>query len=595
DLASGESRAVTFTYTATDNNGAVSAPKTVTITITGANDAPVVVNDTANAIEDGGAITINVLANDSDLEGDSLSVVGASVSADAGTVLIVGETIEFTPKAGFSGLTTITYTVSDGTDSSDGNVTVFVTEPNDAPVASDDTTQTTDENAILNGNVPVATDVDGTVESYQVVTSVLEGSLTFNTNGSYSFNPGSDFDDLDAGESRVATFTYTATDNYGAVSDPKTVTITVTGTNDAPVARDDATQNTGENTVLSSSVPVATDVDGTIASYQMVSTVAEGSLTFNSDGTYSFDPGSDFDDLAAGATRAVTFTYTATDNNGAVSNPQTVTITVTGTDDAPVASDDAQSTGENTVLSSSVPVATDVDGTIASYQMVTTVAEGSLTFNPDGTYSFDPGSDFDDLAAGATRAVTFTYTATDNNGAVSNPQTVTITVTGTDDAPVASDDAQSTGENTVLSSSVPVATDVDGTIASYQMVSTVSEGSLTFNPDGTYSFDPGSDFDDLAAGATRTVTFTYTATDNNGAVSEPSTVTITVTGTDDAPVASDDAQSTGENAVLSSSVPVATDVDGAIASYQMVSTVSEGSLTFNPDGTYSFDPGSDFD
>ncbi|MEC8482634.1 MAG: VCBS domain-containing protein, partial [Pseudomonadota bacterium] len=65
--------------------------------------------------------------------------------------------------------------------------------------------------------------------------------------------------------------------------------------------------------------------------------------------------------------------------------------------------------------------------------MVTTVTEGSLTFNPDGTYSFDPGNDFEDLAAGATRAVTFTYTATDNSGAVSEPKAVTITVTGADD------------------------------------------------------------------------------------------------------------------------------------------------------------------
>jgi hypothetical protein len=54
-----------------------------------------------------------------------------------------------------------------------------------------------------------------------------------------------------------------------------------------------------------------------------------------------------------------------------------------------------------------------------------------LTFNADGSYSFDPGADFDDLAVGATRDVTFTYTATDNDGQTSTEQTVTITVTGT--------------------------------------------------------------------------------------------------------------------------------------------------------------------
>ncbi|NAZ98772.1 VCBS domain-containing protein, partial [Vibrio toranzoniae] len=64
-------------------------------------------------------------------------------------------------------------------------------------------------------------------------------------------------------ESRDVTFTYTATDDDGAVSEPKTITITVTGTNDAPVAKD-ATDTTEENTVLTGNVPAATDVDGTV-------------------------------------------------------------------------------------------------------------------------------------------------------------------------------------------------------------------------------------------------------------------------------------------------------------------------------------------
>ena len=80
----------------------------------------------------------------------------------------------------------------------------------------------------------------------------------------------------------------------------------------------------------------------------------------------------------------------------------------------------------------------------------TTVAQGSLVFNADGSYSFDPGTDFDDLAVGATRDVTFTYTATDNNGAVSAEETITITVTGTNDAPVAVADAVGTTENAIL-------------------------------------------------------------------------------------------------------------------------------------------------
>ncbi|MCE3028977.1 Ig-like domain-containing protein, partial [Salinicola sp. DM10] len=371
------------------------------------------------------------------------------------------------------------------------------------------------------------------------------GSLSFNSDGSYTFNPGADFDGLAAGESRDVTFTYTATDNDGEVSTPQTVTITVTGTNDLPVAKAD-TQTTGENATLSAQVPAATDVDGTVESYQLATDVGQGngSLSFNTDGSYTFNPGTDFDGLAAGQSRNVTFTYTATDNDGGVSAPQTVTITVTGTNDVPVAKADTQTTGENATLTSQVPAATDVDGTVESYQLVNGVGNnnGALSFNSNGSYTFNPGTDFDSLAVGESRNVTFSYTATDNDGGVSAPQTVTITVTGTNDVPVAKADTQTTGENATLNAQVPAATDVDGTVESYQLATDVGQGngSLSFNSNGSYTFNPGTDFDSLAVGESRNVTFSYTATDNDGGVSAPQTVTITVTGTNDDPVARPD-------------------------------------------------------
>ncbi len=496
-------------------------------------------------------------------------------------------------------------------------VTITVTGTNDLPVAKADT-QTTGENQVLEGSVPAATDVDGTVESYQLVQSVGDGNgaLSFNSDGSYTFNPGADFDGLAAGQSRDVTFTYTATDNNGGVSAPQTVTITVTGTNDAPVAKAD-TQTTGENQVLEGSVPAATDVDGTVESYQLATDVGQGngSLSFNSDGSYTFNPGADFDGLAAGESRNVTFTYTATDNNGGVSAPQTVTITVTGTNDLPVAKADTQTTGENAALNAQVPAATDVDGTVESYQLAQNLGDGNgtLSFNSDGSYTFNPGADFDGLAAGESRNVTFTYTATDNNGGVSAPQTVTITVTGTNDLPVAKADTQTTGENAALNAQVPAATDVDGTVESYQLAQNLGDGNgtLSFNSDGSYTFNPGADFDSLAAGESRNVTFTYTATDNNGGVSAPQTVTITVTGTNDDPVAVADTGSTGENTILNVSAAQGvlandSDVDGGTLSVSAVNGVAGsvgtaitgsngGTFTLNADGSYSFNPGTAFD
>src|SRR5213075_2471093 len=611
-LAVGVTRNVSFTYTATDNDGGVSSAKTVTITVTGTNDIPVAADSSKGTGENTVLSSSVPAATDVDGTVASYSLVSGVGAGNGSLSFNTDGSYSFTPGTDFDALAvgvtrnvsfTYTATDNDGGVSSAKTVTITVTGTNDIPVAAD-SSKGTGENTVLSSSVPAATDVDGTVASYSLVSGVGagNGSLSFNTDGSYSFTPGTDFDALAVGVTRNVSFTYTATDNDGGVSSAKTVTITVTGTNDIPVAAD-SSKGTGENTVLSSSVPAATDVDGTVASYSLVSGVGagNGSLSFNTDGSYSFTPGTDFDALAVGVTRNVSFTYTATDNDGGVSSAKTVTITVTGTNDIPVAADSSKGTGENTVLSSSVPAATDVDGTVASYSLVSGVGagNGSLSFNTDGSYSFTPGTDFDALAVGVTRNVSFTYTATDNDGGVSSAKTVTITVTGTNDIPVAADSSKGTGENTVLSSSVPAATDVDGTVASYSLVSGVGagNGSLSFNTDGSYSFTPGTDFDALAVGVTRNVSFTYTATDNDGGVSSAKTVTITVTGTNDIPVAADSSKGTGENTVLSSSVPAATDVDGTVASYSLVSGVGagNGSLSFNTDGSYSFTPGTDFD
>ncbi|PWU30949.1 hypothetical protein DK254_06465, partial [Pseudomonas sp. RW407] len=134
-----------------------------------------------------------------------------------------------------------------------------------------------------------------------------------------------------------------------------------------------------------------------------------------------------FDSLPAGVSRDVTFTYQAKDDSGALSAPQTITITVSGTNDAPVAQAGSATTEENTILNGQVPAASDVDGTIASYQLATDVGtgNGTLTFNSNGGYTFDPGHDFDSLPAGVSRDVTFTYQAKDDSGALSAPQTIT--------------------------------------------------------------------------------------------------------------------------------------------------------------------------
>lgn len=147
-----------------------------------------------------------------------------------------------------------------------------------------------------------------------------------------------------------------------------------------------------------------------------------------------------------------------------------------------------------------------------------------------------------------------------------------------------------------------VDSDDDGASLTYTITSAPSEGSVVNNGDGTFGFLPGEDFQDLAQGETRTVTFTYTATDAHGAVSEPSTVTIRVAGTNDAPVATLDLVSGTEDASVTINVLANdTDVDGETLTVTHVNganivvngTVAVGggaSVRLNADGTLTYVP-----
>ena len=136
-----------FTYKAS-HGAAESNVATVTITIAPVNDAPVAANDSATTNEDT-AVTIAVLANDTDVDGDVLTVTGASAPLHGAAVPNANGTITYTPAADYNGADTFTYTVSDGHGGlATGTVSVTITPVNDAPVATSDAATTAEDTAI---------------------------------------------------------------------------------------------------------------------------------------------------------------------------------------------------------------------------------------------------------------------------------------------------------------------------------------------------------------------------------------------------------------------------------------------------------------
>jgi VCBS repeat-containing protein len=199
--------------------------------------------------------------------------------------------------------------------------------------------------------------------------------------------------------------------------------------------------------------------------FEMLSQPAEGSVVNNGDGTFGFDPGTDFQDLALGESRTVTFTYRAVDPHGAASAPATVTVTVAGKNDAPiVTSNSAAASGSvteagnlddgtvapGTATTGGNLTSSDVDNGATSTWSAATTLEGTYgTFSIDSaghwTYALDnsrPATQA--LAAGAEATEHFTARVTDDKGAKAE-QVVTVTVHGTNDSPVAVADLSGNG------------------------------------------------------------------------------------------------------------------------------------------------------
>src|SRR5205823_929970 len=145
------------------------------------------------------------------------------------------------------------------------------------------------------------------------------------------------------------------------------------------------------------------------------------------DGRWTYDPSA----LPADAT-AVSFNYQASDGS-ALSNVAIVTINFTNENHAPVAKDETAHTDEDTVVSGAL-LATDAENDTLTYALAAPVAGVSVA--PNGTWSYDPRGRHDALAPGQSDTVSFAFTASDGN-AVSNTASITITITGVNDAPVA--------------------------------------------------------------------------------------------------------------------------------------------------------------
>ncbi len=632
DLGDGETRDVTFGYVATDSQGAVSNSATVTITVTGVNDAPTVDVNTGKTVDEGSVEVLSVTElSASDPDDTGAEIVYTVTTApdhgylalfdDQGTAItqfsqedLAAARVVYVNDGGEAAADSFIFDVDDpdGAGPESQLFTIAVIPVNDAPIL--------DVNALVIQEGETKLIGPETLRAIDPDTDPEDLTFTIGDLVAGQFervsDPGVAIDEFtqaeldgdlirfvhDGGEQPPA-YTVTLSDGLETVG-PFAADVSFEGVNDAPVVEDVAASAVEDGAAVTASFAgddVDSDDDGTTLTYAITSSPSEGAASDNGDGTFTFDPGADFQDLAEGETRDVTFGYVATDSHGAVSNTGVVTVTVAGVNDAPVVEDVTASAVEDgaavTGTFAGADGDSDDDGATLTYVLASLPGQGTVVDIDGDTFTFDPGSDFQDLAEGETRDVTFDYTATDAHGAVSNTGTVTVTVTGVNDAPVVEDvTALAVEDGAAVTASFAggdVDSDDDGTTLTYDITSSPAEGSVSDNGDGTFTFDPGADFQDLAEGETRDVTFDYTATDSHGAVSNTGVVTVTVTGVNDAPVVEDVTASAVEDGAAVTGTFAGddgdSDDDGTTLTYVLATLPGEGTVVDIDGDTFTFD------
>lgn len=598
-LAAGDTATDEFWYTVNDGRSAVSTPPAkVTITVFGRNDAPraLTVDDDPNFVtpefsvnEDDGPMTLDtatILAAAFDIDqGDVINISAAPADTDDGSfsftaptdgptsailtfdpaedaALLGGETkivdvmVEVEDLAELTALIPIRIVVTGVTIGPEANNDSEVTAI-DTPVSLNVIDNDTSGDASID---PATVDLNPSVPTRQTSTVVAgEGTFSVDDAGNVTFTPEAEF-------VGTSTIQYIVTDSEGETSSAADIAVRV---NAPPVASDDTSVTMQETAVVFNITDNDTDSDGTIDPATIDLNPATGTrdfirgvqgvgvFTVNDTGVVTFTPEADFSGIAV-------ISYTVNDNDGATSEPSRISVLV---NDPPTAVDDPEdgvsyTTAEDETLTISqrtdgvlgndtddgdtaALTVAEVNGDAANVGATITVSDGEgrtgdLTVQPDGTFEFVPSDDFDELAEGQTTTVAFTYVADDDQGANSrsNEATATITITGVNDRPTANAVAIPASEDgdTVIGSFD--GDDVDeGDTLTYTITRDLAdgEGSVINNGDGTFSYDPGDDFQELAENATTQVTFDYSAMDAALTSLVDGTVTVTVTGFNDAP------------------------------------------------------------
>ena len=516
--AENDNGTATVSYTITD--GTQSASGILTVTITSVNDTPVANPDTATILEDAAPTSINVIANDTDVDNDPLAI--STASASIGSVSVSGSNLVYTPEANFNGQAVVNYTLTDGTTTAAGVLTVTVTAVNDAPVANSDSATILEDAAATNINV-LGNDTDEENDALSISALTTTSGAVTSTGNDVIFTSEANFNGQ-------VTVNYTLSD--GTDTAMGVLTITVTPVNDAPIANPDSATIL-EDAVTTNINVLSNDTDPENDSL----TISEASTNTGSvsvaGSNLAYTPEADFNGQAV-------INYTLSDGTDTASG--VLNITVTPVNDSPVANPDTAAINEDSSTTVNV-VANDTDTEGDSLTITTVSADSGSATIVANQIQYTPQADYNGTAV-------VTYTVSDGEAATS--ATLNITINSVNDAPVASPDTATILEDAAATNINVLGndTDVENDTLSISAV-TATSGTVTSSA-GDVIYTPEANFSGQA-------TIDYTLTDDTDTAN--GVLTITVTPVNDAPVANPDTTTILEDASATSINVLSNDTD----------------------------------
>lgn len=501
---------VTFTYLSKDF-GLSSTPTTVTINISAVNVAPVAQNDGPGGLfvaNPGTPLSIaspGVLSNDYDPDSNNTLTAIRTTSTTQGTIVLNSNgSLTYTPNANASGYDSFQYVTSDGLlNSTPATVTFKI---NRVPYATNQNALTKVGTNATGNLLTNAGDFDLDPLTAQVVTQPANGTVTWNANtGSYTYSPNAGFGGED-------TFTYRVNDTWQN-SPTYTVTVRVDRLPDAQpdslVAKQNTTLEIFSPGVLANDSDADSSTFFDVLSTELVTDVSHGTLTFGINGYVKYTPDLNY-------TGPDSFTYRIFDGMY-YGNTATVSINVTP---IPIANNDSYTSFAQvfTVGAAGGVLVNDTSPNMTplAARVNTLPLNGSLTFQPDGSFTYSAYNGFTGLDS-------FTYIA--NDGIYDSlPATVNLMVFAINRAPTANNDSYTTPVNTPLTIGAPGVlandTDPDGNALLASLVSGTRNGTLFLNANGSLTYTPQQGFQGVDS-------FTYKASDGSS-LSNLATVQIEV-------------------------------------------------------------------